>query len=330
MAERTERRYRGRGRLGQRSPPHEPPRTASGSRDRRADGGQPINSGKVLAGPAAVGERAKGGVWNIRLTGEFPEADSLGLRLNSLDDLWDRRHGKAEYDNSHMMASKMRNSALLSSVRVIDPDEVMRLATERRAAFIAWMQANKVKAPEIERRTGIPRSTIYSYVKGKSSNLAGATEDRIAEAFGTTVQVVFRSNDQPRPEIGVYGKIGAKADVFPVGDYEASPMYDVALPPTLDPDEDYVAFEVEGLSMPPAEPGWVVVFRKTSLPVEELINTVCMIDTEDGRRLFKRLRRGYAAGHFNLESWDGSPLIENVRVVTALPFAALTPGRRGR
>jgi transcriptional regulator with XRE-family HTH domain len=200
----------------------------------------------------------------------------------------------------------------------------------RRDAFRAWMAANDLSAADVARRATIPPTTIYSYLDGKSRSLRGDTEQRIAQAFNVTVELLFTARSGMGRDVGVWGKIGARADIFPLSDYADNPMYEVSLPPGLNPDEEYVAFEIEGFSMPPAEPGWLVVFRKVESMPEDLINSACLVDTADGRRLFKRLRKGYAPGLYNLESWDGSPLIENVEVVGALPFAALTPGRKGR
>jgi AcrR family transcriptional regulator len=200
----------------------------------------------------------------------------------------------------------------------------------RRRAFKEWMEVNALSVAEIARRADIPPTTLYSYLDGKSQSLKGTTQEKIAQAFDVSVETLFSSRSGARREIGVWGKIGARADVFPLSDYASDPMYEVALPPTLDPDEEYVAFEIEGFSMPPAEPGWLAVFRKIECTPEDLLNSPCLVDTADGRRLFKRLRRGYTAGRYNLESWDGSPLMEDVQVVSALPFAALTPGRKGR
>jgi len=205
----------------------------------------------------------------------------------------------------------------------------MRETDQRRQAFLSWMKAHGLKVPSVARKADVPSSTLYSYVSGKSASLAGSTEARIAQAYTTTVHAIF-SGEERSFGVGVFGKIGAKADVYPVNDFESEPMYEVPLPPTVDPEAEYVAFEIDGLSMPPALPGWVAVFRRAEVPVEDLLNSVCMVDLEDGRRLFKRLRRGYEPGRYNLESWDGSPLIENVRIVAALPFAALTPGRSAR
>lgn len=192
------------------------------------------------------------------------------------------------------------------------------------------MQAESLTPADVARRSGVAVTTLYSYLSGKSQSLRGDTQQQIADAYGVALERLFTSRLGLKPEVGVWGKIGARAEVYPLSDYANDPMYEVALPPTLDPDEDYVAFEIEGFSMPPAEPGWLAVFRKIEIHPDELVNSPCLIDTSDGRRLFKRLRKGYAPGLYNLESWDGSPLIEDVQVVTALPFAALTPGRRGR
>lgn len=192
------------------------------------------------------------------------------------------------------------------------------------------MQGNGLTVAEVARRSGVKATTIYSYLDGKSQSMKGTTQDDIALAFDVPVERLFTFEQGGRREVGVWGKVGAGADIYPLSDYTDEPMYEVDLPPSVDPQFEYVAFEVDGLSMPPAEPGWIVVFRKVEMLTEDLINFPCLIDTGDGRRLFKRLRRGYAPGRYNLESWDGSPLMEDVEVVTALPFAGMGPGRKAR
>lgn len=200
----------------------------------------------------------------------------------------------------------------------------------RRRAFKEWLAANDLTPADVARRAEVPPTTLYSYLDGKSQSLKGTTQEKIAEAFCVPVERLFTPRSDSTRDLGVWGKIGARAEIYPLSDYTNDPMYEVTLPPGLDPNEEYVAFEIEGFSMPPAEPGWLVVFRKVEVLPEDLINTPCLIDTSDGRRLFKRLRRGYRPGVYNLESWDGSPLIEDVEVTAALPFAALTPGRKAR
>jgi hypothetical protein len=201
------------------------------------------------------------------------------------------------------------------------------------------MDRNGLSVPQVAKASGVPVSTLYSFVGAKrprdpeappappkTASLTGANEAKIAEAFQTSVENVF--GGRPAPAIPVVGHVGARADVFPLDPGRS--LYEIPPPPGLDPDETYVAFQIEGFSMPPAEPGWVVVFKAREYAPDDLVNSACMVDLADGRRLFKRLRKGATPGRFDLESWDGSPLIEDVEVVTALPFVALTPGRMGR
>jgi len=200
----------------------------------------------------------------------------------------------------------------------------------RRTAFNAWVREHGPTIADVARRAGVPQTTLYSYASGKSQSLKGITQEKIASAYRVRVDDLFGGETGARPDVGVWGKIGARAEIYPLTDYMSDPMYQVDLPAALSPEEDYVAFEIEGYSMPPAEPGWLVVFRKIETTPEDLLNSPCLVDTKDGRRLFKRLRKGYTPGRYNLESWDGSPMIEDVEVASVLPLAALTPGRRTR
>lgn len=200
----------------------------------------------------------------------------------------------------------------------------------RREAFRTWMASKGLTVAEIARAADVKPTTLYSFLDGKSRSLNADNQAKIAQAFSTSVEMLFTFGQHSQRDVGVWGKIGTGAEIYPLTDYTNDPMYEVALPPTLDPSEEYVAFEVDGFSMPPAEPGWLVVFRKIECTPEDLINSPCLVDTGDGKRLFKKLRRGYSPGRYNLESWDGSPLIEDVEVLHVLPFAALTPGRKGR
>jgi hypothetical protein len=205
-----------------------------------------------------------------------------------------------------------------------------RTIESRRDAFNAWVQANGPTIADVARRAGVPQTTLYSYASGKSQSLKGITQEKVATAYRVRVEDLFSGASTVQPEIGVWGKIGARAEIYPLSDFTSDPMYQVQLPATLDSEEEYVAFEIEGYSMPPAEPGWLVVFRKSEVTPDDLLNAPCLVDTADGRRLFKRLRKGYTPGRYNLESWDGSPIMEDVEITTVLPFAALTPGRKAR
>jgi hypothetical protein len=192
------------------------------------------------------------------------------------------------------------------------------------------MKTRGLTVAQIVRDTDCPGSTLYSYLDGKSASMKGTTQERITAHYGVTAEALFGGGGGPKQEVGVWGKIGAGAEVYPLTDYDSVPMYEIALPSFLDPQQEFVGFEIDGFSMPPAQPGFVVIFRKVEMATEDLIGFPCLIDTSDGKRLFKMLRRGYAPGLFNLESWDGSDPIEDVKVITALPFAGMSPGRKAR
>lgn len=223
------------------------------------------------------------------------------------------------------MQAEKRNIPVLDWTLFVHSHGMSEEVSRRREAFRAWMKAKGLTMAAISRDADIPESTIRSYLSGKAASLKGTTQEKIGRAYSATSEQMF--GDAP-PSVEVMGRIGARADVFPVDG--SAPMYEIDLPPTLNPGDEYVAFEIDGFSMPPAVPGWLVVFRKRQIPLDDLAGSPCMVDLSDGRRLFKIIRRGYESGLWNLESWDGSPLIENVQINGALPFAALVPGKSAR
>lgn len=200
-------------------------------------------------------------------------------------------------------------------------------AARRKSAFMDWMERQRQSVATVARVSGVPASTLYSYVQGKSDSLKGSTEARIAAAFNATVDEIFGGSQATF--VDVRGRVGARAEVFPF-DEAGEPSYRVELPPTVDTSSEYVAFEIEGLSMPPARPGWVIIFRNVRTNPDDYLGYPVLADLADGRRLFKVLRRGYVAGRYNLESWDGSDPIENVELTACLPFVAMTPGKMAR
>lgn len=202
------------------------------------------------------------------------------------------------------------------------------VSRRRRAAFRAWLAQKGLNVAEVARVSNVPQTTLYSFLTREGSSLKATTEARVAAAYATSVDEIFGAATPAL--VPVMGRVGARADVYPFDDATGEPAYRVPVPPMLDPTVEYVAFEIEGLSMPPARPGWVVVFRHQAVDPAEMIGYPVLVDLEDGRRLFKILRRGYEPGRWNLESWDGSEPIENVRLLACLPFAGMTPGKMAR
>lgn len=61
----------------------------------------------------------------------------------------------------------------------------------RRAAFIAWMKVHDLRVADVQRRSGIPYTTIASFVKREGAKMLAETEQRIAEAYGITTDDIF-------------------------------------------------------------------------------------------------------------------------------------------
>lgn len=77
------------------------------------------------------------------------------------------------------------------------------VAKRRRAAFLAWMEANDLNASMVAKRSGVPYTTINSYEKNTptgTQSLRGDNESRIAEAYDLPIEAIFGFGDPPDGE----------------------------------------------------------------------------------------------------------------------------------
>lgn len=65
----------------------------------------------------------------------------------------------------------------------------------RQAAFRAWMVEAGLRPTAIALKSGVAATTIYSFLQGKTSALRGDAEERIAAAYGVTVDDMFGGSD---------------------------------------------------------------------------------------------------------------------------------------
>lgn len=109
-------------------------------------------------------------------------------------------------------------------------------------------------------------------------------------------------------DVGIMGKVGAGAVIEP--DLEQVPpegFYSVTLPFPLP--AEMIAFEIEGDSMYPAEPGTiVVVYKEPRASVSSYVGRTVVVMTEDGRRYLKRLFAGTSPDLYRLESLNAPPI----------------------
>jgi hypothetical protein len=109
------------------------------------------------------------------------------------------------------------------------------------------------------------------------------------------------------PIVGVVGAGGALLYNEAIGGEPDTIQAPAGSPP------ETVAVEIQGDSAGAFFNGWLALYARRFDPVvKEIVGSVCVVGTADGRVLLKKLLRG-KAGTFTLESGDGSRE-ENVRL----------------
>jgi hypothetical protein len=154
-----------------------------------------------------------------------------------------------------------------------------------------------------------------------------------AEAFAVRAEWLYDATGPMQPSaeplVRIIGRVGADTEgtVIHTTGQEGFDM--APLPPGGS--DSAVALEVVGHSMRAvAEDGSLIYFEdQRNPPAPDMLGYYCIVETEDGRVLFKRLLRGSAPGLFVLESQSGPP-IEDVRVRWAAEPTAIIPPKQAR
>ncbi|MDJ0950628.1 MAG: helix-turn-helix domain-containing protein [Alphaproteobacteria bacterium] len=166
-----------------------------------------------------------------------------------------------------------------------------------------------------ERRlTAEEAQKMAQYLNISLSKILGVFHGNIAPLHGRTFSVL--------------NYVGAGGKVYPIDDYEpGTGMYEVELPPNLEPETDWIALQVRGDSMyPQMEDGWLVWYRRQTDGVNpDSLNRISVVKlTEDGSVMVKRLRPGRQPGLYDLESVNAPP-IRDAELEWAEPIAAIQP-----
>ena len=154
-----------------------------------------------------------------------------------------------------------------------------------------------------------------------------------AEAFGVRAEWLYDETGPARPGgeamVRIIGRVGADTEGTVIHT-DGQEGFDMApIPPGGT--SEAVALEVVGHSMRAvAEDGSLIYFEdQRNPPTADMLGYYCIVETEDGRVLFKRLLRGSAAGLYVLESQVGPP-IEDVRLIWAAEPTAIIPPKQAR
>jgi transcriptional regulator with XRE-family HTH domain len=129
--------------------------------------------------------------------------------------------------------------------------------------------------------------------------------------------------------VRIIGQVGADASGSVIMT-TAHDSWDMA-PPPPGATSRAVALDVRGDSMHTfAENGALIYFEDQRAPLDpELIGVPCVVETEDGRVLVKRPKRGSQPGLYDLES-DFGPVMKDVRLAWAAEVIAVIPPRQAR
>ena len=195
--------------------------------------------------------------------------------------------------------------------------------TPDRLAFVAFLERTGLNVSAVAEAAGVSRSGLHDWLKGRNESLTVRTANKLRAAYAELGNDIFTNSLSVRT-IPLVGRVAAGEHVIMYGH---SDVRQVPAAPGLKSDLEYEVLEVDGFSMPPALPGWLVYYAIEPVDLHKVINQPCVVRLDDGRLLFKVVRRyGDAPDLFSLYSWSPSvPPIEPVRIIEARPFAALTP-----
>jgi hypothetical protein len=163
--------------------------------------------------------------------------------------------------------------------------------------------------------------------KGEATRLNSGSLESLARALSVPVQWLMTGEGPATSEkngIPLVGIVGAGNMVVPIDD---AGMIDIDDQIGALTGDDTVALQVRGDSQYPRflDGEIVLVEREPTLP-DDLVGEYAAVDTDDGRRLIKIVRRGSRPMLFNLESHN-APLEEDVRIVAARRYKATVRSR---
>ena len=177
-------------------------------------------------------------------------------------------------------------------------------------------------------RADLPESTLRTFLNSVTRNMRSDTEARLARAAG------FRSADHmygidygpalahQRVWVKGYAESGNSVSLFEaLGEREG--YYEVARPPSTDPDLPLVAVELRGGALAPFRDGDVIYCEQRRGVDDDVIGQPCLVVTASDEPLLREVRRGYELGRYNLIGWHGEPLRENVELARAMPIISV-------
>lgn len=186
-------------------------------------------------------------------------------------------------------------------LRMDDPHERLRSARTK---------AGFKEAAEAARAYGWNEVTYTSHENG-TRGLRPAVAARYAKAFRVSPEWLLYARAKPtnsRAEspktVPLIGHLGPGSTIH----FSTNRGVPVAAPEGAT--EDTVAIEVRGESLGPFD-GWLLFYDDVRRPIApELIGRLCVVSTEQGEVLVKKIQRSRARGLFHLLSQTDGPILD--------------------
>ncbi len=177
---------------------------------------------------------------------------------------------------------------------------------------------------------GLPEPTYAAYENGSNGYARHARD--FARRFGVSLEWLLSGRGEMRPartaeglSIEIDGLVGAGGAVQEIGD-PTEPAGSVDLPTGL----NIGALVVRGESQwPRFLDGETVLYDRRPVLPQEMIGRYAVVQTEDGRRMLKIVKRGSREGVYTLASHN-APDEENVRLIGAWRYLLTLAADGGR
>lgn len=189
------------------------------------------------------------------------------------------------------------------------------------------MLAMGTNTRQVAQKSGVPYTTLASFIQGDTQSLKGENEELIAGAYGLSATEIFAGGTSGFvPIIGFVGADTEGTVIFATGQ-ESGDL--VPLPPGGG--DESRALEVRGHSGGDFAPNGAIVYfdDQRQPPTPDMIGYPCVVETEDGRVLLKRLLNGSRAGLYDLESRNG-PTLSDVKIRWAAEITYVAQPKQAR
>jgi hypothetical protein len=195
----------------------------------------------------------------------------------------------------------------------------------------ARLQAGYKEASEAARALGMRESTYLGHENGSRGFKAQA--DRYARKFGVSLEWLLTGRGPRAPRtttpaapaaastVPLVGYVGAGAQAYFFSDQGEIDR----VPAPEGSAESTVAVEIRGESLGSFFDRWIVYYDDIRRPVTaDLLGKLCVVGTDDGRVLIKKIQRSKARGLFHLLSQTEGPILD-VRLEWAARVKSMVP-----